>query len=505
MRSPKGLPYNDLFSYIVLMNNRFQVEFHFRNALIFDGDGAEPFNGDIGISDGKIDFVTPASERMEIISDMEYDLTGMALSPGFIDAHTHDDHAVLDSTKIYPKLSQGVTTIVAGNCGISLPPLTLNGQMPPPPLNLLGNSDLFKFPTMASYRKNLAKNGHAVNLVYLIGHSSLRIKVMDDVNREANSEEIRLMHNLLTQALNEGASGFSTGLFYPPNKAASEEEVVGVASAMKNHGGIYTTHMRDEGDDVIKSIDESLSTAKKAGVPLLISHHKCTDRRNWGRTRETLQLLEEHRPSLPLNFDIYPYTAGSTILQEDQVSEETRIMVTWSKAHPERMGQELGDIAREWEVSCKEAARRLKPAGAIYFQMHEEDVQRLLKSDIAIIGSDGIPEDEHPHPRLWGTFPRIIGHYARDLGLLTMSEAIHKMTGLPAKVFGLGKRGRIAPGHFADLVIFDPKTIIDKADYDNPKVPSEGINAVWVNGKEALNSGSIGVSNAGRLLQSDFS
>ncbi len=479
------------------------VDFVFRNALIFDGSRRKAYKGDVGISDSKITFVNPSDKWVNASFTKEFDLEGLAISPGFIDAHTHDDYALFEIEKIAPKLSQGVTTVVAGNCGISLPPLTLNGELPPP-MNLLGDGGIYKFPTMAAYRETLVKHRHAVNVVYLIGHSALRLKVMKDVERVATSEEIQLMHNLLRQALDEGASGFSSGLFYPPNKAASEDEVIGVASAMKNNRGIYTTHMRDEGDNVLESIDESVSTARKAGVPLLISHHKCTGRQNWGKSRETLQVLNEYHSSQSLNFDIYPYTAGSTVLQEDQVSEDTRIMVTWSKPFPERSGQELSKIAEEWKVSCKEAARRLKPAGAIYFQMHEEDVQRLLKSDIAIIGSDGIPEDEHPHPRLWGTFPRIIGHYARELGLLSMSEAIYIMTGLPAKVFGLSKRGRLASDFYADLVIFDPTTIIDKADYHNPKEPGEGIKAVWVNGKEAFNSGRIGISYAGSFLQSKF-
>lgn len=480
------------------------VEILFRNALIFDGSGKKPIKGNVGVSDDRITFVQPNKKKNQVSSEMEFDLEGLALAPGFIDAHTHDDYAVFDTHKIYPKLTQGVTTIVAGNCGISLPPLNLNGTIPVPPMNLLGDSGIYRFPSMKSYRDALVKNHHAVNMVYLIGHSALRIKVMKDINRVATSDETIMMHNLLAQALDEGASGLSTGLFYPPNKAANENEVIGVASAMRNKRGIYTTHMRDEGDDVLKSIEESVSTASKAGVPLLISHHKCTGQQNWGKTRETLKVLEGNSNAPPLNFDVYPYTAGSTVLHEDQVSEETRIMVTWSQSHPERTGQELSKIAEEWGVSCKEAAVRLKPAGAIYFQMHEEDVRRLLKSDIAIIGSDGIPEDEHPHPRLWGTFPRIIGHYARDLGLLSMTEAIHKMTGLPAQVFGLRWRGKIAPNYFADLVIFDPDLIIDKADYQNPKLPSEGINSVWVNGRETLKAEKIVNADAGYFLKADF-
>ena len=481
-----------------------QVDCLFRNGLVYDGQDRPPYLGSVGFADGKILCVVPYGAEASPIADEIIELDGLAIAPGFIDSHTHDDAALFEAEAVYPKLSQGVTTVVAGNCGISLPPLVLNGQPPLPPMNLLGPSNVYKYPTMLSYRTELERRGFALNLVYLIGHMALRLNVMDDTNRVANSGEIETMHALLRQAMDEGASGFSTGLFYSPNRAANEEEVIAVAKGVGSNGGIYTTHMRDEGDDVLGSIEESVSTAKAVSLPLLISHHKCTGKQNWGRTSETLPLLQKLARDNRINIDAYPYTAGSTVLRTGQITKDNKVVVTWSESHPEMSGRDLSAIAADWGVSRIEAAERLMPAGAIYFQMHEDDVQNILQSDMTIIGSDGIPADRHPHPRLWGTFPRVLGRYGRNLGLFSMSRAIYKMTGMSAQVFGLGNRGSIKPGYAADFVIFDSNTIIDNATYDDPTQPGSGIRSVWVNGQCAWSDGRILSSRAGQLLKSEY-
>jgi N-acyl-D-amino-acid deacylase len=234
---------------------------------------------------------------------------------------------------------------------------------------------------------------------------------------------------------------------------------------------------------VLDSIEETLATARDARIPLVISHHKCAGPRNWGRTKETLPRLEAAAREQPVNFDVYPYDAGSTNLRADLISPDYRIMISWSRPHPEVNGRDLKDIAAEWGCTLLEAAQRLDPAGAIYFQMDESDVRRVLRSRLAMIGSDGLPHDAHPHPRLWGTFPRVIGRYARELALFTIETAIHKMTGLPARVFNLKRRGTLQAGHYADLVVFDPQRIIDKATYDAPRQPAVGIEKVFVNGQ----------------------
>lgn len=471
----------------------------FRNALIFDGSGEAPFTGELAVEGDRIIAVGPAGTIPPGAGDQEHDLKGLAISPGFIDAHTHDDRIVLDAPAMLPKISQGVTTVVVGNCGISLAPVTFQGD-PPPPMNLLGGRRAYSFPTFASYRAAVAKAAPSINIAALVGHSALRLATMSDIGRRASDSELSAMLAHVDEAMANGAIGFSTGLFYPPNAAADMDEVSRVAQRFAEKGGIYATHMRDEFDHVLNSIDETLITAARAQIPVVISHHKCAGPKNWGRTIETLPKIEAAALSQPVNFDVYPYAAGSTNLRADLVSDEYRIMITWSKPHPEMNGRDLHAIAAEWACDLMEAARRLDPAGAIYFQMDEADVRRVMSSKLAMIGSDGLPHDDHPHPRLWGTFPRVIGHYSRDLGLFPIESAISKMTGLPAKVFKLNGRGHLLPGYFADLVIFDPKTIIDRATYESPLEPATGIKQVFVNGRLSFVEGKGATLGAGRLI-----
>ena len=471
----------------------------FRSALIYDGTGAPPWTGDLAVTGERIAGVARPGDISTLAGDEVIDASGLALSPGFIDAHTHDDRIVLDQPNMLPKISQGVTSVVTGNCGISLAP-AMFADDPPAPMNLLGGREAYEFPNFACYAAALRKTVPAVNVAALIGHSALRLAVMRDVANKANGDEIVAMIALAGEAMANGAAGFSTGLFYPTNSAADSEEVSAIARCFARHGGIYATHMRDEFDRVLDSIDESLATAAAASIPLVVSHHKCAGPANWGRTTETLPKLEAAAGRQPVNLDVYPYAAGSTNLRLDLVTADYPIRISWSKPHPEMTGRELKGIAEEWGCDLQEAARRLDPAGAIYFQMDEADVRRVMSSRIAMIGSDGLPHDTHPHPRLWGTFPRVIGHYARDEKLFSIETAIHKMTGLTAKVFGLKDRGLLKAGAFADLVLFDPKTIIDKATYDDPRLASRGIARVYVNGTLAFTPEQGVTARAGRLI-----
>ncbi len=476
-----------------------EVETVFRNALVHDGTGSPPFRGHVAVRDDRIQAVVRDGQAAHFQADKEVDLAGLALAPGFIDAHTHDDRAVIDNPDMLAKLSQGVTTVVAGNCGISLAPVTFNDD-PPPPMNLLGGAGAYSFPSMAGYARALEAARPAVNVIALIGHSALRLAVMEDVTRSATVAEISAMRELLARCMDEGASGFSTGLFYAPNAAADPGEVAAVGSAAAERMGIHTTHMRDEGAHVMESLQESVSTARVARFPLLISHHKCTGESNWGRSRETLPFLKKASTTQPVHLDVYPYTAGSTVLTEEQALGCERIMISWSRQRPEASGRFLADLENEWDVNRAEAVAMLEPAGAVYFQMHEDDVQRILQFENAIIGSDGLPHDTHPHPRLWGTFPRVIGRYARELGLFSIGAAIRKMTGLSAAVFGLADRGIIAAGKAADLVVFDADRILDRATFDNPCAMAEGIRSVYVNGVLAFD-GNAPCGRAGRLLK----
>lgn len=462
-----------------------------RNALIIDGTGKPGFFGDIGITGERISFIGGAGT---LSGEAVVDVGGRAVSPGFIDVHTHDDRLVLDDPAMGPKVSQGVSTVIVGNCGISLSPLLLQGKEPPQPLNLLGGTDNFRFGRMADYIKAVDAASPAVNVAALVGHSSLRVAVMDDLERPANDAEIEQMRQTLALALEDGAIGLSTGLYYPPARAAEIDEVVPLAREVALVGGVYTTHMRDEDDFVMESLEETFETGRRAEVAVVVSHHKCAGRKNWGRSVETLQAIETAAAKQEVGVDVYPYAACSTILLPEWVDESIRVMVTWSTTHPEMAARDLADIAAEWGVGQKEAAARLAPAGAVYFDMHEDDVQRILANPLVMIGSDGIPHDQHPHPRLWGTFPRVLGHYSRDVGLFSLEEAVRKMTSLPATKFRLKDRGQVAVGYFADLVVFDPASIIDVATFEMPIAAAAGIETVFVNGKIAYSNADEGVS-----------
>jgi N-acyl-D-amino-acid deacylase len=322
-----------------------------------------------------------------------------------------------------------------------------------------------------------------------------------DTQRAATDREAEHMRKRLAEALQQGASGFSTGLYYPANMCAPTEEVIAVAEALRAAGGLYVTHMRNEMQEILAAIEETLRIGRAVDAPVVISHHKCAQPENYGRSVETLPVIEAAARTQKVDFDVYPYVAGSTVLMPDRVRDDVPTRITWSVPHPEHQGRWLADIAAEWGVDRREAARRLLPAGAVFFQMDEGDVRRIMAHERSMIGSDGLPHDAFPHPRLWGTFPRVLGHYARDLGLFSMESAVAKMTGHTASVFGLVDRGVLREGAYADLVLFDPATVRDKADFDSPVQPADGIIETWVNGQSAYVWGlGATAARAGRLV-----
>jgi N-acyl-D-amino-acid deacylase len=470
-----------------------------RDATILDGTGAARRRGDVGVTGDRIVGVGDlgaARGTREVMAQ------GRALSPGFIDAHTHDDRAVLCGPDcMLCKMSQGVTTVVVGNCGISLSPSRM-ARRPPPPLDLLGDESWWTFDSFGAYADRLARDPSPVNTYALIGHMSLRVEAMDgDVARAATDAEAHRMQKRLADALAQGASGFSTGLWYPPNMHAPTEEVIAVAEALRAAGGMYVTHMRDEGVGVLTSIEETLRIGRDAGVPVVISHHKCAMPENYGRSAETLPVIDAAAKHQRVDFDVYPYDAGSTVLMPERVRADVRVKITWSIPHPDQSGRFLADIAADWGLGLREAAERLTPAGGIYFQMDEQDVRRIMAHGLSMIGSDGLPHDSFPHPRLWGTFPRVLGHYARDLGLFSLETAVHKMTGRTASVFGMTDRGVIREGAYADLVLFDPATVADTATFEAPVQAAAGIVETWINGQSAYVYGAgATAARAGRLV-----
>ncbi len=466
------------------------------NGLVIDGSGSPPFSADVAIAGDRIVCV---GDSAQIECASRVDVSGRIVAPGFIDAHTHDDRVLLSSPDMTSKISQGVTTVVTGNCGISLAPLS--GKSPVAPMNLLGDRQWYRFNSVSDYAAELDAAPAAVNSVMLVGHTTLRVATMDRVDRPATRRELAVMEQMAGTAMEEGCIGLSTGLEYPPAISAPAHEVLQLAIRVSSEGGIYTTHMRNESDEVCDSISETVHVADKAGIRTVISHHKTCGKSNWGRTRETLALIEQAQKDVDITIDVYPYTASSTSLLKQYVPKADRIVVTWSDPHPEFTGADLSMVAEKWGVGVSEAIDRLSPAGAIYFQMDENDLQRVLKFPGAMIGSDGLPSDRFPHPRLWGTFPRVLGRYSREIGLFPIEEAVAKMTGITASTFGLSDRGLIGPDMLADIVVFDRDSVIDKADFDSPVQKAAGIDRVFVNGELVYTQDGWTGARPGRLLR----
>lgn len=469
-----------------------------RGGRVVDGTGAPAFAADVGICGDRIAAIGDLSKAE---AGQEIAAVGLVVAPGFIDVHTHDDLALLDDPSMLAKITQGVTSVITGNCGISLAPL--QSEAPPAPLDIFaqGGNSPFRFPTFAAYVAGLEKRPAAVNAALMVGHSTLRAGNMSDVGRPATDGEIETMRANLEEALDAGAIGFSTGLFYPAARAAPPAEIDALLPTVARAGAVYTTHMRDEGDHVVASIEESLAAAKLAGVRLIISHHKCMGRRNFGRSRETLALIETAARDQDVAFDAYPYEAGSSVLLAELAAVADRTVIGWSAPHPEMAGRDLAEVTEQWDVDLAAAVARLSPGGGIYHVMDEADVMRIISHPDCMIGSDGLPHDRFPHPRLWGTFPRVIGTLSRDRGLFPMEDAVRRMTSVPADRFNLRERGAVRPGYHADLTIFDPLTIRDRATFEEPMRPAAGVEGVVVNGVSVLERGRPTGRKPGRVLK----
>lgn len=470
-----------------------------RGAHVVDGTGAPGFDTDVGITGERIASV---GNLANCDARREIDARGLTLTPGFIDAHTHDDRLLLSDPSMTPKVSQGVTTIIGGNCGISLAPMP--GVVPSPvtpPLDLLDDTGRwFQFATFAEYLNRLRSEPAATNCAMLVGHTTLRVITMSDVRRAATRDEIAVMRRHVEEGLDAGAIGVSTGLAYPPAISAPTQEVIEVCRPLTSREALYCTHMRDEGDRVAESLEETFEIGRQLGVAVVISHHKVVGEKNYGRSAETLDLIRKAMQSQRVCLDCYPYAASSTILAAHLARTCKRVTITWSRGMPQYAGADLDEVIARVGGTMEEVIAKLLPAGAIYYRMDEPDVRRILAFDETMIGSDGLPHDERPHPRLWATFPRVLGHYGRSLGLFSFEKAIHKMTGLTARNFGLTDRGEIREGAYADLVLLNRDTVAEGADYPHPIGPAIGIDTVLVNGRAVWTQGQATGERPGRVL-----
>ncbi len=550
-----------------------KIDMLIKNGLVFDGTGSELLEADIGISGDSIAFI---GRRSKIGSKPEkvIDAHGLAVAPGFIDTHGHSEFTLLADPRAEGKVCQGITTEINGNCGLSAAPLygeALNRREE----DLKEYTIRERWATFKEYFKILKKKGLTINFATLAGHGNIRASVTGYEDRKLKRAELKKMCALVRKSVKEGALGLSTGLIYPPGVYSDTEELIELCRALsqspfaksphppftkggcrgitgRKYGfGIYTSHIRSEGDELIESIKEIIKIGKEAEIKVHISHIKTSGEENWHKIDNVITLLQEsNREGDYLTCDRYPYTASSTDL--DTVlptwtyaggSEEELKRLKSSKfqkqikkeirdAHPSKAywdkvfissapsekntwmeGKSLTDIAHmkgkePVDVLCEILIQERLKVGAIFLFMHEENLKRFISLPYCMVGSDssvrsflGSTCKGKPHPRGFGSFPRFLGKYVRDGKLMSMSEAIHKITMLPAKTFGISKRGILKKGLFADIVIFDPEKIIDRATFHEPFLRPEGIYYVIVNGLPIMWEGELTGINAGKVLK----
>jgi N-acyl-D-aspartate/D-glutamate deacylase len=521
-----------------------------RAARIIDGTGAPASDGDLGVVG---ELIVALGTHLDGEARQVIEAEGKVVAPGFIDAHTHDDLAVLRNAVVLPKVHQGATSLVIGNCGFGVAPMVrahmaaMQGYAAP----VLGEDDQpWDWPTMGSFLETLRTLRLGQHVRPLLGHTAVRVATMGFEARAATEQEMLAQEALVAEAMQAGAAGLSLGLMYTPGMYTPISELVRLARVVGRFGGVVAAHMRSEGDGLLKALDEMLALAEQAEVAVHISHLKVTGRRNWGSIDNALQRIVDARArGLAVTVDMYPYAAGSTTM--------TQLLPPWMlEGGIEQMLARLGDPAArqrvrheiasglpDWEnqagalgwerialssvrhdayrafegLNMAEAAERLglspeeacmhllTAAGGhitiILFSMDEQDVHRVIQAPFAMIGSDGLPlRSGRPHPRLYGTFPRFIQRYVRELKLLTLEEAVRKITAFPAARFGLTRRGVLAAGMVADLVVFDAARIGDLATYSEPQVYPEGILAVVVSGQPVILRGQLQPARPGRLL-----
>ena len=528
-----------------MSHTRFDIAIN--NAQIIDGTGKARVTGSIGIRNGLIAEVHFGAEEAGTLSGTEtIEAHGQVVSPGFIDLHSHADFSLEANPQAITQITQGVTTLLTGNCGTSPFPVTDLGALQAatsflrPELN-------WSWSDAAGFAEALQRSKPAINIALQVGHGALRIAAMGDSEREPTSEELGRMCKLLRQAAGQGVRGFSTGLIYAPGSYAATAEVVALARTAAECGLLYSTHMRNETDNVLEAVAEAISVARATGVRLEISHIKAMGPRNHGKVEQALKMMSDARAEgVDVAADVYPYTASSTSLvsrlpgwaldgggrallkrlaDKDQRKKISEALAERFKGeidpsgivlaalplgkYTEWIGHSLAEIAQAHDATAPEAALDIlaghdAAVAIINHAMADDDVDAALCDPYVSVASDGwvmtAQGDGKPHPRSFGTFSRVLGHYVRERGLLPLEEAVRKMTSLPAARAGLSDRGRIIVGHVADLAVFDPAKIADKSTYTEPWQLTEGVAHVIVGGQLALRDHEPTPAGAGRIL-----
>jgi N-acyl-D-aspartate/D-glutamate deacylase len=480
-----------------------------RNVNVLDGSGGAAFAADVEIDGGRIAAVGKARAAKR-----EVDGNGLYLSPGFIDTHSHDDGAFFRYPGMEFKLAQGVTTVVAGNCGFSAIPADPNADAVAASGGILAGVPT-EFTDLSGYFRAALARQPAINNMMLVGHNTVRTMAMGMAQRAPTPTELATMRGHVERAMEQGACGFSTGLIYRPGRWSGTEEVIELARVAQPYGALYTTHMRNEGDRLLEAVEETLRIGAESGVHVHISHHKSAGKPNWGKVKDSLARVDRAiADGQRVTLDVYPYTAGSGRMIEyfnldriDRALAEV-IRIASCPAFRELEGRMLVDVAAQRGVDVTDLVKEVltAPLGdrtiCIQFIIDEADVETNLEHADMMVGSDGIPDLRgRPHPRLFGTFPRVLGRYVRERGILGLEEAVRRMTSLSADTFGLVERGRVREGYWADLVLFDPATIVDTATYDDPQREPTGVSMVVVNGQIAFEQGTHTGVGAGKMLR----
>ena len=528
-----------------------------KNGAVIDGTGNPRFYADIGIINEKIAVISPAIRQSD--ASLVIDANGKTVCPGFIDTHAHDDAYFFVNPRCDEKIFQGVTTDVIGNCGFSLAPLSDKYREDAKKvLMIMGGKylpdDFWDISTFDEFLTRLEKTNPGINVVPLVGHGTIRTAVLGFENRKPLESELSQMKELTRQAMEAGAFGLSSGLIYVPANYAETTEIIELAKAVAQFNGIYATHMRNESDYQITAIHEALEIGQKAGVAVHISHHKIAGKQNWGQSKETLQLFAKARANgMNVTCDQYPYPAGSThlaavlpphiqaigpqklgeklkepairqvIMDEIENSSNAdwenliklagfdRIVISASPRNRSYIGKSIAQIAdaenkHPYDVLFDLLIQEGMGVSMIIHLMEEEDIKRIMQDPSTMFGTDGIPDLERNqpskiHPRMTGTFPRILGRYVREQNAISLEKAIQKMTSLPAQTFGLYQKGILRPGLDADIVIFDPDTIMDMSTFNDAMKPPKGISQVIVNGRLSMENEKIVGTASGKVLR----